>query len=174
MIIQNSLYLLKDPKSLISSFSTLLDASGYLLVTEPNFGNLQTTLRRLFRAKGFQYLGSFDRSQITPVTLGKLRRWMESAGLNVERIVRTPDDTNSARLRSLRSFPLRFSSKAITVLAQCERRVGALPWATACRLPHKSYFYLLAVKANQSRRRLPLQRTLFVCRMLRTSQLPIL
>jgi SAM-dependent methyltransferase len=118
VLIHNLLYLQEDPADLIARGSSLLAEGGCLLISEPNFGNIQTYLGRLLNKKRYRGLGRFSEKRITTVTEGRLRRWLKSAGLIPGRVIRTAEEAVLPREKILRLLPLRLSAAAITILAQ--------------------------------------------------------
>ena len=118
VLIQNLLYLHEDPAVLVARCSSFLTEAGHLLISEPNFGNLQTYVGRLLRGKRYRGLGCFNENRVTPVTESQLRRWLNSAGFVLSRVVRSTEEEASPKGKVLRILPLRFSATAITVLAQ--------------------------------------------------------
>jgi 2-polyprenyl-3-methyl-5-hydroxy-6-metoxy-1,4-benzoquinol methylase len=118
VLIRNLLYLHEDPTVLIARCSSLLVKAGCLIISEPNFGNIQTRAGRLLRKKNYRGLGCFSKSRVTLVTEGQLRRWLKAAGLVLNRLIRSAEQAVSPREKVLRLLPLRFSATVITILAQ--------------------------------------------------------
>jgi hypothetical protein len=118
LIIRNLLYVLEDPAAAVLQLAPLLAEGGQLIVMEPNFGNVQTYGGRLLGRPGYEGLGSFQRNGITPVTLGRVRRWLESAGFRASQVIHLPDPQPSQNVRRLQALPPRFSSAEFIVVAQ--------------------------------------------------------
>jgi 2-polyprenyl-3-methyl-5-hydroxy-6-metoxy-1,4-benzoquinol methylase len=118
VLIRNLLYLHEDPAVLITRCSSFLTEAGHLLISEPNFGNIQTYVGRLLRKKRYRGLGRFNENRVTPVTESQLRRWLKSAGLVLSRVIRSAEEAVLPREKVLRLLPLRLSATAISVLAK--------------------------------------------------------
>jgi hypothetical protein len=112
---QNLLCLYPDPPALLASYVKLLRKDGTLLLTEPNLGNIQTAVRRLFRkrsANGREVL-SFNR-----VTGKSLARWTTAAGLCAPRIRYAIEENPSPKERFLSFLPAPFKSTAMHLMAR--------------------------------------------------------
>ena len=115
LLMQNLLCLYPDPPALLASYAKLLRKNGTLLLTEPNLGNIQTAVRRLFRkgtSNGRDVL-SFNR-----VTGKALSRWTSAAGLCAPRIGYTIEENPSPRLRFLRFLPAPLKSTSVHLMAR--------------------------------------------------------
>jgi SAM-dependent methyltransferase len=118
LILGRVIYLQEDPAAFVLKCSRLLADGGRILIREPNFGNLQTYGGRLLKKERYQGLGSFREMGVTPVTLGRVRRWLKSAGLLVDRVIHVPDPDPSKPVRHLRLLPPSFASAEFIVAAQ--------------------------------------------------------
>ncbi|MGA2786457.1 MAG: methionine biosynthesis protein MetW [Verrucomicrobiota bacterium] len=112
------LYLQQEPETLVLKAASLLADGGCLLIREPNFGNVQTYAGRLLRNKRHQGLGGFSGDCLTPVTEGRLRCWLDSAGLVLSRVIRTAEAAVSSTEKALQLLPLRLSATEIIILAR--------------------------------------------------------
>ena len=77
----NTLHLLPDPVSVLSSFAELLTSDGVVVIATPNFANLVTYWRRLIRDPHHKDLGSYATSGLHLTSRGVLTEWFNRCGL---------------------------------------------------------------------------------------------
>jgi len=118
VLVRSLLYLQENPEALVRSATALLADGGRLLIREPNFGNVQTYGGRLLKTRRHQAAGSYKECGITPVTTGRVRRWLRSAGLLPGQVIHLADTAPSERVKQLRLLPSGFSSTEFIVAAQ--------------------------------------------------------
>lgn len=125
VMIRSLLYLQEDPETLVLKAASLLADGGCLLIREPNFGNVQTYGGRLLKTQRHQAAGSYKKNGVTPVTSGRVRRWLKAAGMPARQVIHLPDTAPSKRVKQLRLLPPGFSSVEFVIVAQ--HRVCAAP-----------------------------------------------
>jgi SAM-dependent methyltransferase len=115
LLMQNLLCLYPDPPALIASYVKLLRKNGTVLLTEPNLGNIQTTVRRLFRKASPNGRHGLSLNRVTG---NALSRWTSAAGLSKPRIGYTIEENPSPKLRFLRFLPAPLKSTSVHLMAR--------------------------------------------------------
>jgi 2-polyprenyl-3-methyl-5-hydroxy-6-metoxy-1,4-benzoquinol methylase len=106
IIAVDALHLSADPAGMVSEFAPLLRAGGTMIVRVPTVRRLATVYRALTGHQSFAELGGYAKTGTQFTSRGILRRWLEKAGLRVERITQM-SSTKPSGPQSLVLAPIR-------------------------------------------------------------------
>lgn len=119
ILVINTLHLLPDPVSVLSSFSELLNRHGVVLIATPNFANAVTYWRRLTRDPHHKELASYASSGLHLTSPAVLNQWFSQCGLEQVASRHIPFE-RTQRIRSI--LPERFAKVFSSEMVVSARR----------------------------------------------------
>jgi 2-polyprenyl-3-methyl-5-hydroxy-6-metoxy-1,4-benzoquinol methylase len=87
LLLSNVLHLVRDPATVLSSFSSLLSPGGSAIIAVPNLRNVSVIAQRIRGNPWFKTLGDYEASGAHATSLATVREWCEKANLTVARVV---------------------------------------------------------------------------------------
>jgi len=85
ILLSNVLHLLADPTAVLSAFAGLLSASGVVIASVPNLGQLAVWLGRLRGKSQYAGLDGYEKTGLHLTSAGLLRKWFKRSDLRVSR-----------------------------------------------------------------------------------------
>jgi 2-polyprenyl-3-methyl-5-hydroxy-6-metoxy-1,4-benzoquinol methylase len=86
LLLIDILHLIRDPSRVISTFVPLLRAGGTVIVRVPKVLRLTTVYRAIRGDQRFSELGNYEKTGINFTSRRIVRRWLENAGLRIDRV----------------------------------------------------------------------------------------
>jgi 2-polyprenyl-3-methyl-5-hydroxy-6-metoxy-1,4-benzoquinol methylase len=87
LLLLDVLHLIQDPRALISTFVPLLRVGATVIVQVPKVLRFITLYRAIRGDQRFRELGSYEKTGIHFTSPRIVRRWLENAGLRIQRVV---------------------------------------------------------------------------------------
>ena len=97
ILLPNVLHLIHDPRTLLRSLEPLMQPTTVVITTVPNLARIPVRWRTCFGNDSHRSLGNFAKSGVHFTSHRRIRNWLRSAGLKVDRFA----DVVPARMKTL-------------------------------------------------------------------------
>jgi 2-polyprenyl-3-methyl-5-hydroxy-6-metoxy-1,4-benzoquinol methylase len=84
LVLSNVLHLVENPVEILSSFAGLVSDRGSVVTVLPNLLKLSLIWKKYLGREGLSELGDYEKSGVHFTSHGVARRWLQSAGLELE------------------------------------------------------------------------------------------
>lgn len=118
IIASNLFHLVDDPASTVALLAAFLSANGKLVASVPNVFRIPTLWRKLRRVSSHRGLGTFSKSGVHWASQWTMRRWVQTGGLRVQRVIHVMPQRHNRTWRLLRAVRPILASKIITVASR--------------------------------------------------------
>ena len=97
ILLSNVLHLAHDPRHLLQSLEPLMRQSTMVITAVPNLARIPVRWRTYFGNNSHRFLGDYERSGVHFTSHRRIRNWLRSAGLKVDRFA----DVVPVRMKTL-------------------------------------------------------------------------
>ena len=119
LLLSNVLHLVENPGQVLASFAALLSEGAVVIAAVPNCQKLTIQWKRICGVPTYDSLGDFEKAGMHFTSRHTLRRWLQGAGLRVERFVDVlPDRARGISWSTLGLLTPLLSSEIVAVGAK--------------------------------------------------------